>query len=244
MITVSINQRATSDSGPAQPLEYAAFDSDYGRLSLAFSGRTARFSDLDLSAEDFEQKCYERIGERPVPSSEVPAVLGRAVRDVLDRRGRFRGTVDLSSVTPLQERALREVMTVRRGEIRSYSWIARAIGAPLAARAVGDAMASNPIPVLVPCHRAVRTDYTLVNYGAGGPSKKRAILLLEGVDVDALARRARQGKRFNGCTTTRIFCLPFCYAGRRVKPHNAVTFSSPSQAIESGYRPCKLCCPA
>ena len=50
----------------------------------------------------------------------------------------------LTTVSPLQERALREVMVVRRGEIRSYSWIARAIGAPLAARAVGDAWHATP----------------------------------------------------------------------------------------------------
>jgi O-6-methylguanine DNA methyltransferase len=167
------------------------------------------------------------------------------VRDFLNGiDGRFRGSVDLSTVSPLQERALREVMRVRRGEIRAYSWIARAIGVPAAARAVGDAMACNPIPVLVPCHRAVRTDYTLVNYGAGGPEKKRAILRLEGIDVDELRREARHGRRFAACTSTRIYCLPFCYAGKRVKPGNEVMFPSATAAEAAGYRACKLCRPA
>jgi O-6-methylguanine DNA methyltransferase len=198
-----------------------------------------------VPAQTFEEKCAGFLGQRPVRTDHVPPALDRAVRDFLDGKGgRYRGAVDLSTVSPLQERALREVMRVRRGEIRAYSWIARAIGAPLAARAVGDAMASNPIPVLVPCHRAVRTDYTLVNYGAGGIEKKRAILLHEGVDVDRLAMNARQGKRFHACTSTRIYCLPFCYAGKRVKPGNEVTFPSPGSAEAAGYRACKLCRPA
>jgi len=225
-------------------LEYAPFDSAYGRLWVAYSGRTVRFSDLDVDAELFEEKCSGFLGQRPRSSDDVPAPLSRAVENFLDGKGRFRSAVDLTTVSPLQERALREVMTVRRGEIRSYSWIARAIGAPLAARAVGDAMASNPIPVLVPCHRAVRTDYTLVNYGAGGVEKKREILAYEGIDVDQLARNARQGKRFNACISTRIFCLPFCYAGKRVKPENGVTFPTPAAAVAAGYRACKLCRPA
>jgi O-6-methylguanine DNA methyltransferase len=225
-------------------LAYAPFDSAYGLLWVAYSGKTVRFSDLDVAPHIFEEKCADFLGQVPGRSDDVQAPLARAVRDFLDGQGRFRGQVDLTTVSPLQERALREVMAVRRGEIRSYSWIARAIGAPLAARAVGDAMACNPIPVLVPCHRAVRTDYTLVNYGAGGVEKKRAILAYEGIDVDRLARLARQGKRFNACTSTRIFCLPFCYAGKRVKPENEVTFPSADAAVAAGYRACKLCRPA
>jgi O-6-methylguanine DNA methyltransferase len=226
-------------------LEYVPFDSAHGRLWVAFSGRTVRFADLDVPDALFEQECEDFLGQRPVRSDRAPLALDRAVRDFLDGKdSRFRGAVDLSTVSPLQEQALREIMRVRRGEIRSYSWVARAIGSPLAARAVGDAMACNPIPVLVPCHRAVRTDYTLVNYGAGGIGKKRAILLHEGIDVDQLARNARQGKRFHACTSTRIYCLPFCYAGKRVKPKNEVFFPSPRAAEAAGYRACKLCRPA
>lgn len=239
---VTMGKGIREASAPAT-LEYAHWDSPYGRLWAAFTGRTVRFSDLDVDPDTFEARCLVRLGERPVRTDSAPAALDRQVRGFLDGKGKYPGPVDLSTVSPLQEKALREVMNVRRGEIRAYSWIAREIGAPLAARAVGDAMASNPIPVLVPCHRAVRTDYTLVNYGAGGREKKRAILLHEGVDVDALARRVRQGKRFNACTTTHIFCLPICYAGRRVKPWNEITFSSAEAAQAAGYRACKLCKP-
>lgn len=227
-----------------ETLEYTPIDSDYGRLWIAFTATTVRFADLDLEASDFEDYCERRIKLRPIAVDAAPAPLERAVRRFLEIGEAYKGRVDLSTVSPLQERALRAVMRVRRGEIRSYSWIAREIGRPLAARAVGDAMASNPIPVLVPCHRAVRTDYTLVNYGAGGPQKKRELLLLEGVDVERLARRARQGHRFHACTSTHIFCLPFCYAGRRVKPENEVTFASVDTAVAAGYRACKLCKPA
>ncbi|MFN2582792.1 MAG: methylated-DNA--[protein]-cysteine S-methyltransferase, partial [Candidatus Dormibacteria bacterium] len=61
----------------------------------------------------------------------------------------------------------------------SYAQVAREVGAPLAARAVGNALGSNPIPVVIPCHRVLRTGGTLGGYG-GGLDRKRFLLELEG----------------------------------------------------------------
>lgn len=230
-------------NGRVEPLQYTRFESSFGTFWVAFRGTTVHYADLDLSSDELERRCEARIGQRPVANGAIPARLNRWVAEFLAGKGPYRGPVDLSTVSPLQERALRVTMKIRHGEFRTYSSIAREIGSPHAARAVGDAMASNPIPILVPCHRVVRTDYHLVNYGAGGPEMKRRILLHEGVDISALERDARHGRRLYGCRTTHIFCLPTCPARPRVKPKNEVSFASEKDAVKAGYRACKLCKP-
>jgi methylated-DNA-[protein]-cysteine S-methyltransferase len=69
---------------------------------------------------------------------------------------------------------------IRYGSTASYGTLARIVGSPKAVRAVGTTCATNPIPVVVPCHRVVRSDGTMGNY-RGGPAAKRALLDLEGV---------------------------------------------------------------
>ncbi len=75
-------------------------------------------------------------------------------------------------------RVWRETSAIPYGETASYGEIARAIGRPGGAREVGGAMARNPIPIIVPCHRVVGSDGALVGY-AGGLERKRALLDLE-----------------------------------------------------------------
>jgi methylated-DNA-[protein]-cysteine S-methyltransferase len=70
------------------------------------------------------------------------------------------------------------------GEVRTYGGLASECGSPGAARAVGSAMAQNPVPGLVPCHRVVRGDGRLGEYSAGGSARKKAMLVREGVAVN------------------------------------------------------------
>ena len=81
---------------------------------------------------------------------------------------------------PFQQRVLRAEYAVPRGSVSTYGRVARHLGSPLAARAVGRALATNPFPIIIPCHRAVRTDGSLGGY-RGGVAMKRALLELEGV---------------------------------------------------------------
>src|SRR5919109_1562913 len=113
---------------------------------------------------------------------------------------------DLGGLTEFEQAVLRKTLEIPRGEVRTYSWVAREIGRPRAVRAVGTALANNPIPILIPCHRVVRSDGVIGNYGAGGPEAKRMILAEEGADPDGLAELARKGTRFVGSRTTRVFC--------------------------------------
>lgn len=81
--------------------------------------------------------------------------------------------------TPFQQRVWAEVLTIPYGATRSYLSIAESLGDPGAVRAVGAANASNPIPILVPCHRVIASDGSLAGYG-GGLWRKRWLLEHEG----------------------------------------------------------------
>lgn len=83
---------------------------------------------------------------------------------------------------------MRKIRTIPTGQVRSYQWVAKEIGAERAARAVGTALARNPIPLLIPCHRVVRSDGSLGEYSGGGPSVKAKLLAFEGVDLENLTR--------------------------------------------------------
>ena len=82
-------------------------------------------------------------------------------------------------LTEFQRRVYAAIVRIPPGETRSYQWVARGIGRPRAARAVGNALRHNPFAPRVPCHRVVRADGSLGGY-AGGPARKRARLRREG----------------------------------------------------------------
>jgi len=225
-------------------VNYTKFGAPFGTLYVAYTGIIVRMTSLDVDELAFKRECEELLGVEPRYSRQAPVGLTRAVLAFLDGMEPFSGSLDLSGVSEFRQRALRKAMDIRRGEVRPYRWIAHAIGMPGAARAVGTAMATNPIPILIPCHRVVRADYQIGEYGCGGPEKKREILRYEGVDVDYLESLGRQGVRFQGNRATRVFCMPGCHASRGIDPKDVVLFSSEEQARSGGFQPCEVCRPA
>ena len=179
-----------------------------------------------------------------VPAENETVLTERGLRRVdavperLLRRPRF----DLSGLTDFERSVLEVTRTIPAGQVRPYSWIAREIGRPGAVRAVGSALGRNPIPLLIPCHRVVRSDGRIGDYAFGTPAK-RAALEAEGVDPNLLEERARRGVRYMGSDTTHIYCHPTCRYGRRLTERHTVTFSSAAAAQAAGYRPCKVCRP-
>jgi len=96
-------------------------------------------------------------------------------------------TLDMSQATPFQRRVWEVTRAIPRGETRTYGQIARQVGSPRAARAVGQAMANNPWPVIVPCHRVLGSDGRLTGFGGGldGLEIKRRMLEMEGASFRA-----------------------------------------------------------
>jgi methylated-DNA-[protein]-cysteine S-methyltransferase len=100
-------------------------------------------------------------------------------------RRRFTTPVDLSAVNAAFPRAVYEALQrdVHFGETVSYGELAEMAGRPGAARAVGNAMSRNPVPIVVPCHRVVACGGRIGGYGASGVRTKRFLLALEGVEL-------------------------------------------------------------
>ena len=220
---------------------YALFRTVLGPVYVAWNARGVSAAMRCRSALEFEEWFARDIGRKLV-RVDPPAHLVSKLEDEL--RGRRRLEFDLRGLTAFQQAVLYKTREIPRGQVRPYGWIAREIGHPAAVRAVGTALANNPIPYFIPCHRVVRTDGMIGNYGGGGPEAKAQILTLEGVQLKRLQRLAQSGLRYEGVRSTKIFCFPTCYHGRHVKEENFVYFHDESEARAAGYRPCKDCRPA
>lgn len=88
-------------------------------------------------------------------------------------------TIDWEGVSGFRRAVLEETLRIPAGETRTYGWLASRVGSPRAGRAVGRVMATNPLPIVIPCHRVVASDGSLHGYG-GGLDVKAALLRLEG----------------------------------------------------------------
>jgi O-6-methylguanine DNA methyltransferase len=148
------------------------------------------------------------------------------------RRSFFSVPVDLSAIPPFQREVLEAARAIPFGEWRSYAWIARRIGRPAAARAVGQALGRNPVPILVPCHRVLRETGGIGGYIFGTALKRRLLDLETTTPV------------LEGCSSTRVVCRVGCPAAGRMRPDRRVIFASVADARSVGYRPCGSCRPA
>jgi methylated-DNA-[protein]-cysteine S-methyltransferase len=97
------------------------------------------------------------------------------------------GGVRLDLCRPFKRKVLRVEHAIPRGRVTTYGRLARRLGSLKGARAVGNSLATNPFPVVVPCHRAIRSDGSLGGY-QGGAEMKRALLELEGIIFDRKGR--------------------------------------------------------
>ncbi|HEX5828791.1 MAG TPA: methylated-DNA--[protein]-cysteine S-methyltransferase [Candidatus Limnocylindrales bacterium] len=221
----------------------APVDSPLGTLWVAWNGRGVSEVEQAASGVDAAARHGARTGRRTVLADALPPALADAIRRRLAGESRVRIPLDLRGRTEFEVAVWTKALEIPRGEVRPYGWIAAEIGRPKAVRAVGTALGHNPVPLIVPCHRVVRTDGTIGQYSLGGPGNKRTILAAEGLDADSLEDAARRGERLSGSTTTRIVCWPTCRHARRTQDRYRVSFRSLREAGARGYRPCKVCRP-
>jgi O-6-methylguanine DNA methyltransferase len=223
--------------------DYAVMDSPVGPLRVAWNGRGVSTVEEAPSDEAFEARFLARTGRAARRREALPGELARKIERRLagDRHNRI--DLDLRGTTEFERAVWMKALEIPRGEVRPYGWIAAEIGRPKAVRAVGTALGHNPVPLIVPCHRVVRSDGMIGQYSLGGPHNKRTILAGEGADPDELEALARAGIRYFGSDTTHIYCLPTCHDARRVTDRHLVRFRSARAASDAGYRPCKHCRP-
>jgi len=105
--------------------------------------------------------------------------------------------LDLNGAGPFARRVLQACRTIKYGETKTYSDLARQAGSPNAARAVGGVMAGNPIPLIIPCHRVLRTDGGLGGFSApGGIASKQEMLRHEQTTLCSIARIVEATKAY------------------------------------------------
>jgi methylated-DNA-[protein]-cysteine S-methyltransferase len=177
----------------------------FGPLHVAATARGVVAVEWLTTDEAFETALRRRGVDEIVPSTDVERddprrrnldaavaalealAAGRSPRDGI--------ALDLTDRPAWDQRVLETVATIPWGTTASYGDVARRVGAPRAARAVGGAVGRNPISLLVPCHRVIAGDGTIGGYGGDGwgsredrLARKRELLLREGVTVEAADR--------------------------------------------------------
>lgn len=223
--------------------EYAPINTPLGQVFVAWNGRGVSWVAAGVHGPTFERTFTAKVGRAVSRAPALPPKLRDAIRRRMAGDRRVRIALDLRSHSPFEVAVWTKALEIPRGEVRPYGWIAAEIGRPKAVRAVGTALAHNPVPLVVPCHRVVRSDGSIGQYSMGGPEAKRRILAAEGLDIRSLEADAAAGRRYTGSDTTHIVCHPTCRDARRVTERHRVTFPSLAAAASAGYRPCKHCRP-
>ncbi|MFD7735694.1 Ada metal-binding domain-containing protein [Kitasatospora phosalacinea] len=186
---------------------------------------------------EFEELHRARTGRSAIPSSVPPTGLLTALRT-----GRTKNLpVDPGPLPGEQRAALDAVRAVPRGQLRPIAWVAHEAGLTEVATVLA-ALAADPVPVLIPCHRITYDNAAPCDLGPFGGS---GVLLraAEGIDPDWLAGLSGSGLVLLGSDTTRIYCHPTCAHARRITTAHQVPFSSAGEAVDAGYRACKSCRP-
>ena len=166
-----------------EAIRWHTFRSPFGRMFVAATDKgVVRLTWRNLDQNGFLAWVAEQHPGRPlIRDSEALADVERQVTEYFrGERTDFELDVDLSVLTEFERGVLEELAeAIRFGQVVPYSELARRIGKPKAARAVGNAVGSNPVPIVVPCHRVVRLDGSLGGYG-GGVEYKERLLEIEG----------------------------------------------------------------
>jgi methylated-DNA-[protein]-cysteine S-methyltransferase len=156
-------------------VRYDVVDTPVGPLAVAKTDNG--LARINFDPEGFDERIARMFGVRVlrVPLDDVRRELDEYFEG---RRTEFDLPIDLR-VAPFHAEVLRELALVPYGRTATYGELARKVGRPRAARAVGTVMHNNPIPIVLPCHRIVGANGSLTGYG-GGLHVKRALLELEG----------------------------------------------------------------
>jgi methylated-DNA-[protein]-cysteine S-methyltransferase len=161
---------------------YATVDSPLGGLTVAATPAGL----VRVSYDEFRERAavLEQLAARVSPRVlEAPARLDEIRRELDEyfegRRTSFGVPIDWSHLAGFTRRVLRRTASIPFGEVSSYAEVAAGAGSPRAVRAAGNALGANPMPVVVPCHRVLRTGGGLGGY-TGGTERKEFLLRLEG----------------------------------------------------------------
>jgi methylated-DNA-[protein]-cysteine S-methyltransferase len=161
---------------------YAEMDTPVGTLTLAATPRglvSVSYYPVDAAVESLSERVSPRVLRAPARLDEVRRELDEYFEG---RRREFDVPLDWSLTRGFFRKVLRQTARIGYGQVDTYAGVAARAGSPRAVRAAGNALGSNPLPVVVPCHRVLRTGGGLGGYG-GGIERKEFLLRLEGAQL-------------------------------------------------------------
>jgi methylated-DNA-[protein]-cysteine S-methyltransferase len=169
-------------TAPATVCYEGVRQSPVGPVFVALTDEGVVAVDFADSERAFVQSMRARMGAVPVRSPEKAGEAARQLREYLSgKRTRFTLPLDLRWMSDFQREVLLAAAQIPCGQVTTYGQLARRIGRPGAARAVGQALGHNPIPIILPCHRVLASDGSLGGYsGRHGVRTKAHLLRLEG----------------------------------------------------------------
>lgn len=161
-------------------IRWTEFETPFGATFVAATARG--LLRVDWSVEDAGEAAEELTTEFPLwgvrrEPGELEDVMDELLAYFAGDRRSFDLSVDLTGLTPFQQSVLEATADIPFGETATYGQIAERLDKPNASRAVGSALGRNPVPIVVPCHRVVRSDGTLGGYTAGTGYKEQLLEL-------------------------------------------------------------------
>jgi methylated-DNA-[protein]-cysteine S-methyltransferase len=160
---------------------YAPVESPFGPLLIAATKRgLVRLAFPEEGIDSVLESLARLLSPRIVEAGDSLEEVRRELEEYFDgRRREFELTLDWTLVGGFGRKVLRATSEIPYGGVLSYAEVAADAGSPRGWRAAGNALGANPIPIVIPCHRVLRSGGVLGNYG-GGPERKRWLLELEG----------------------------------------------------------------
>lgn len=165
------------------PVEYCIFESQVGTITVVQrGGRIIRLGITKKGNREVRRELTKRY-----PGGTETERPFKGVRTLLDKYLKGQKVdldipVDISGETQFTQKVLRVLQGIPYGEVRSYLWVGKQIGYTMAARAIGQAVKRNPIPIIIPCHRVIREDGTIGGFSQG-VNMKRKLLAIENVKL-------------------------------------------------------------
>ena len=156
-------------------LNYCTHPTPLGELLLVT--RNGALVNVGLPGQNIEPPRPATVGTHDT-GEHLGAITQQFDEYFSGQRTTFDMNIDISETTDFRRAVLEHLVTIPYGETRTYTQVAEAVGRPRAVRAVGSACATHPVPIVIPCHRVLRSDGSLGGY-AGGLDMKRTLLELE-----------------------------------------------------------------
>lgn len=166
-------------------MHYAIFNTAWGAFGFVERNKRLLATFLPRKLQEIKRAIRASWPDAIEASDPLPRFRQAVVDYFEGKRTRFPIEIDVSSMPPFHQSVLAACRRIPYGQTASYADLARAVGKPNAARAVGGAMARNPLPLVVPCHRVLSADGSIGGFSStNGVDEKAGLLRLENVAVD------------------------------------------------------------